>query len=251
MLAELLPATVSAVEAFEDAEAHLFPEEEAVIARAVDKRRREFTTARVCARAALSRLGITPVPVIPGPRGAPRWPDGVVGSMTHCEGYRAAAVAMRSDVLTIGLDAEPDAPLPVGVLQSIALPSEWDLVSRLSARSPMVNWDRLLFSAKETVYKAWFPLAGRWLDFTQARIEFDPEGGTFTATLLVPGPMIGQMPLTRFAGRWLNRRGFVLTAITMSAPAHPARGRDRPARESATPGPGGSQVPYTWNVNSE
>jgi enterobactin synthetase component D / holo-[acyl-carrier protein] synthase len=216
MLAELFPSTVSVVDSLADAEdAFLFPEEEAFIARAVDKRRREFTTARVCARAALSRLGIAPAPVVPGPRGAPRWPDGVVGSMTHCDGYRAAAVAMRREVLTVGLDAEPDAPLPEGVLRSIALPSELDLVAQLTSRSPLVHWDRLLFSAKETVYKAWFPLTGSFLDFMQARIDFDPVARTFTATLLVPGPMIEHTRLTDFHGRWLGWHGLVLTAVAL------------------------------------
>ena len=94
VLAALPPAGIAAVEAFDDdIPARLFPEEEALVARSVDKRRREFTTARRCAREALARLGVPPAPILPGERGAPRWPAGVVGSMTHCAGYRAAAVA--------------------------------------------------------------------------------------------------------------------------------------------------------------
>ena len=94
MIADILPSPVAAEEAFDDAgEVVLFPEEQAVIANAVDKRRLEFTTARACARVALGKLGLPPVPIVPGPRGAPRWPAGVVGSITHCAGYRACAVA--------------------------------------------------------------------------------------------------------------------------------------------------------------
>jgi len=92
--------------------APLFPEDERAVARAVGKRRREFATARFYARTALARLGLDPAPIVPGPRGEPGWPAGVVGSMTHCAGYRAAAVARAEDVLTIGVDAEPDEPLP-------------------------------------------------------------------------------------------------------------------------------------------
>src|SRR5262245_28830029 len=99
MIDELVPGAVTAVEAFVDPpDATLFPEEEAVVRAAVDKRRREFTTARVCARAALAKLGYPPIPILPGKRGAPTWPDGVVGSMTHCAGYRAAAVARATEV---------------------------------------------------------------------------------------------------------------------------------------------------------
>jgi hypothetical protein len=136
MIDELLPDTVSAVEAFADPpDAFLFPEEEAVVRNAVDKRRREFTTARVCARAALAKIGYPAAPILPGLRGSPGWPAGVVGSMTHCAGY-----------LTIRLD------------------------------------------------------------------------GTFTATLLVPGPTVAGSGLTGFEGRWLVRDGLALTAIVLPTP---------------------------------
>ncbi len=216
MLAELLPPEVAAVEAFGDLPAAaLFPAEEAFIARAVEKRRREFTTARTCARAALARLGLPPVAIMPGAGGAPQWPSGIVGSMTHCDGYRAAAVARVRDVLTLGLDAEPDAALPDGVLDAIALASERVGLAALASALPGPCWDRLLFSAKESVYKAWFPLTGRWLGFEQAAITFIPLTGAFSARLLVPGPVLDGRQLTGFTGRWLARDGLVLTAIAL------------------------------------
>ena len=188
----------------------LLPPERAVVARAVPKRRNEFGTVRWCARTALARLGVPPVPLLPGERGAPRWPDGIVGSMTHCDGYRAAAVAAAREVRTVGIDAEPAAPLPAGILEAIALPAEAAMVARLAAGDPAVHWDRLLFSAKESVYKAWFPVAGTFLEFHQAHLTFDPAGG-FSAALLVPGPF------RRFDGRWSQAGGIVLTAITVPA----------------------------------
>jgi len=224
VLAELLPPAVVAVEAYDDAAAvELFPEEQAFVARAVDKRRREFTTVRGCARQALAHLGYQPVPILPGERGAPQWPAGIVGTMTHCEGYRACALALDRDVRTLGLDAEPDEPLPEGVLEAIALTEELAMLRDLDARVAGVHWDRLLFSAKEAVYKAWFPLAGKWLDFSEARIAFDPDAGTFEATLLVPGPQTPEGPLAGFSGRWLSRRGLLLASIVVTAPA-PAGG---------------------------
>jgi 4'-phosphopantetheinyl transferase EntD len=204
---------VAAVEAFDDPpDAVLFPEEEAVVAAAVDKRRREFTTARVCARAALASLGLPATPILPGQRGAPGWPEGVVGSMTHCAGYRAAALAHDRDALTIGIDAEVHEALPVGVLDLVSLPAERARLRQLSADEPGVCWDRLLFSVKESVYKAWFPLTRTWLDFEEAEVTLDPSGG-FTAALLVPAPVPG------FSGRWLVRDGLLLTAIAAPAVA--------------------------------
>jgi 4'-phosphopantetheinyl transferase EntD len=211
VIEEILPAAVAAVEAFDDPpDALLYPEEEAVVARAVDKRQREFTSARVCARAALATLGLPPAPILPGQRGAPGWPNGVVGSMTHCSGYRAAALAHARDVLTIGIDAEVHEALPAGVLDLVSVPDERPRLRRLAADEPAVCWDRLLFSAKEAVYKAWFPLTRAWLDFTEADLTLHRSGG-FSARLLVPGPVSG------FEGRWLVRDGLLLTAIAVPA----------------------------------
>ena len=223
MIGEILPATVAFAEAFADPpDVVLFPEEEALLVRAVEKRRREFGTARHCARTALGALGVPPAPILPGEAGAPQWPAGIVGSITHCAGYRAAVVARAHDVLTIGIDAEPDQSLPGEVLALVSRPDERARLADLASAAPGVSWDRLLFSAKESVYKAWFPLARRWLGFADADITINPEDGTFDARLLVPGPVVGGTALAGLAGRWLARDGVILTAITVpGAPSAP------------------------------
>lgn len=215
MIEELLPAGVRSAEAFTDPpEVTLFPEEEALIARARDKRRREFTTGRWCAHQALSRLGVPPVPLLRGERGAPKWPAGVVGSITHCTGYRAAVVARTEQVHTVGIDAEPHGPLPDKVLGVVSLAEEQADIARLSAEHPGTHWDRILFSCKETVYKAWFPVTSRWLGFEDARIEL--ADGTFTAHLRSEGAELGGRPLTAFTGRWLVRDDLVISAIAVT-----------------------------------
>jgi 4'-phosphopantetheinyl transferase EntD len=214
VLAELLPASVHAVEVFDDPpEARLLPEEEAYVARAVEARRREFTTGRHCARVALGRLGVTPTAITRGELGAPGWPEGVVGSITHCAGYRAAAVARVADLITIGIDAEPNEPLPDRVLDIVALPPERAMVAALASSVPDVAWDRLLFSAKESIYKAWAPLTGTFLDFDGADIAFDPEAGTFIARLLKPGASLVGGAHGELAGRFVVRDGLAVTAI--------------------------------------
>lgn len=216
MIRAILPSEVVAEEAFGDLPGvTLFPDEEAVIARAVDKRRNEFTTVRGCARAALARLGLPPAPIVPGLRGAPQWPPNVVGSMTHCAGYRAAAVARDGDVVTIGLDAEPHDALPAGVLGAVASDEEQARLAALAAARPGVYWDRMLFCVKESVYKAWFPLTLRWLGFEDARVDIDPDGQTFTARLLVEGPVVNGAVLSGFEGRWLVSDGLIVTAIVI------------------------------------
>ena len=100
------------------------PEEEPLIAKSVAKRRNEFITVRHCARIALGELGVPAAPILKGDKGEPCWPDGIVGSLTHCTGYRGEVVGRTGAVRSVGIDAEPHDVLPHGVLDSISLPAE-------------------------------------------------------------------------------------------------------------------------------
>ena len=222
LIGRILPAGVVAAELFDDPPGLApHPQEEALIARAVDKRRREFIGARHCARQAMQRLGVDPAPVLKGERGVPVWPNGVVGSLTHCDGYRGAVLGYSLQVRSVGIDAEPHDVLPDGVLPAVSLEQERDW---LAGTDGDVHWDRLLFCAKEATYKAWFPLTGRWLGFDDAHITFvrdDTAAGTvasgsFRSRLLVPGDTRSGAPVSAFDGRWLVADGLVLTAIAVS-----------------------------------
>jgi 4'-phosphopantetheinyl transferase EntD len=213
VIERILPLSIATAEEFGDAPtARIFPEEQAIVAGAVASRQREFSTARMCAHRALAGLGVPPSPVLRGPGSAPRWPAGVSGSITHCPGYRAVAVGRTEEFLSIGIDAEPDEVLPNGaLLNMIARDAERARLAELAAQRPGVSWDRLLFCAKESVYKTWFPLARRWLGFKSADIEIDADGGGFAVQVLVPGP------LSRLHGRWLAEQGLLLAAIAYPA----------------------------------
>ncbi|WP_234444601.1 4'-phosphopantetheinyl transferase family protein [Streptomyces sp. NRRL F-525] len=222
LLSGLLPVGVVVAEARGDeAAGPVHPEEAAQVGSASVARRREFLTTRSCARRALAALGQAPGPIPVGPHREPCWPAGFVGSLTHCDGYRAAAVARASDVWTLGIDAEPDGPMPEGVLRHIALPAERRMVAELTVAEPDVHWDRLLFSAKESLYKAWFPRARRWLDFLDAELTFAAGRPTFTARVLQPG----RLPFDLAPGRWARRDGLLLTAVSIATP--PVRGAAR------------------------
>jgi 4'-phosphopantetheinyl transferase EntD len=200
MIERLLPPHVVAVEAFADdpppAGSPVFASEVALVAGAVPARRAEFLTTRRCAHDALARLGVPPAPILSGPAREPVWPAGVAGSLTHCDGYRAAAVARGGFV---GIDAEEYEPLPPEVRDVV--------IGGPPGGDPLL--DRVVFSAKEALYKAWFPRTGRWLDFTDARIDLDPAAGTFTAHVSLADP--GFPPVVD--GRFLVGRDLVLTAI--------------------------------------
>jgi 4'-phosphopantetheinyl transferase EntD len=214
MLSAILPVGIACAEAVGDfPETVLFPEELEAIDRAVLKRRREFAAGRALARAALARLGIAPTALPRSASREPQWPPGIVGSITHCEGYCAAAVARARCVASIGIDAEPHAHLPAGVLDRVTMPDERPWIA--ARMGDAICWDRLLFSAKESLFKAWFPLERQWLDFTDASIEFETGRLAFRASLHRPPPGT-RVDSGEFVGRFLVRDGHVLTCVTVS-----------------------------------
>ncbi|MEH0418326.1 4'-phosphopantetheinyl transferase family protein [Streptomyces sp. B21-083] len=221
LLRGLFPSGVEAVDDFGDsgpaAAMALHPEEVGLINQVLAERRREFTTVRGCARLALTALGLPAAPLLPGHRGAPRWPEGAVGSMTHCQGYRAAAVGHAFRFRALGIDAEPDEPLPRAVAAKVMSPEERARLTRMTSHDATIAWDRLLFCVKETVYKVWSPLAGSWLGYEDADVQLRPDG-TFTARILVPARTADGVRLEgleTLTGRWRAARGLLLSAIAL------------------------------------
>jgi 4'-phosphopantetheinyl transferase EntD len=216
MMELCLPSGVVVVEAFDDVPGEpVFPGEESFIENAVEKRRREFVTARRCAREALASLGQAPGPIGVGPSREPQWPAGLVGSITHTKGFRAAAVAPQSVVASIGIDAEQNEPLPDGVEKFVSVEGELEMLAALTCARPDVRWGRLLFSAKEAIYKAWYPLTNRWLGFDDVRLMINPSG-RFEATLIVNDSRADIGPtLSQFLGRFAVTRDLISTAVTV------------------------------------
>jgi 4'-phosphopantetheinyl transferase EntD len=217
LLSGVVPSPVASAELYGDPpELTPLPEEEPLIARSVAKRRNEFITVRYCARQALGELGLPPVPILKGDKGEPCWPDGVVGSLTHCEGFRGAVVGRSAEVRSVGIDAEPHGVLPNGVLDAISLPAERSELVGLPAG---LHWDRILFCAKEATYKTWYPLTHRWLGFEDAHVTFSVDatgvGGAFESRILIDPAAESGPPLTALSGRWSVDKGLVLTAIVL------------------------------------
>ena len=217
LISTVLSGSVVAAELYTDPpELSPLPDEEPLIARSVAKRRNEFVTVRHCARMALGELGVPPAPILKGDKGEPCWPDGVVGSLTHCDGYRGAVVGRVSEVRSVGIDAEPHGVLPGGVLDAVSLPAER---SELAAMPDGLHWDRILFCAKEATYKAWYPLTRRWLGFEDAHIVFDVDSdgntGEFVSQILIDPSAPSGPPLQTLSGRWSVSDGLALTAIVL------------------------------------
>ena len=215
MMRSLLPPAVVVVEAEPEMwEAPLLPEEARLVARALPRRRREFTAGRACARLGLSRLGFPPAPLLSGPDRAPIWPQGAVGSITHSAGYCAAAVARESEVRGLGIDAEANQPLPEGVAELVCTASEQAWAA--TAPGNEINWPTLIFSAKESVYKAWHAVTSQWLGYLDAELSVDCGSGAFEARLLVPAPAALGSGFESFRGSFAAAPAHLFTAVCVA-----------------------------------
>jgi 4'-phosphopantetheinyl transferase EntD len=145
----------------------LWPEEIPAFTSSIDKVRRASGAARIVARQLLRRLGRPECALPRGSGGAPTWPRGITGSLAHDSSVAVAAVGMCSDMDGIGIDIEPAESLPTELLGLVATPRE---------RLTIDNYDpyggRLLFVAKEAVYKAVYPLDRTFLDHHDVEINF-------------------------------------------------------------------------------
>lgn len=193
--------------------------EQRIVRHAVPLRKSDFGDARWCAHEALRQWGIAAAssPVLRGLKGMPLFPEGVVGSLSHTEGLRAALVGPDERWRSLGIDVERAVPLPAGVLHSVTSPSErWHLEREAADGIDPEVLGTVLFSAKECVYKSWFPLAGRFLDFDGAEVQLSvghrsgrhagEVQGTWVARLLAE-----PTPVDEIHGSWVVRDGYVAT----------------------------------------
>ncbi len=219
MISEILPAVVASAEAFGDPpDAALFPAEEALIARAVPERRTEFATGRHCARTALGALGHGAGADPAGPGAVRRsGRPGIVGSITHCAGYRAAAVARASEVITIGLDAEPAQWLPAEVLGLVALPDERDRLRDLARRGARRLLGPAAFQRQgirlQGLVSAGPPLAR----LCRRGYHHKRRRRHLRGAAAGRGARVSGVPPAGFTGRWIIAEGMILTAITVLA----------------------------------
>lgn len=205
------PAVVVEVASNELRLDELYPDERTHIAGSVPKRQAEFATARMCIRRALARLRRSPCSLVPYDDRSPRWPSGVIGTITHSGSVCAIAIAEASAVTSIGLDIEGASPLKADLEEAVCTPNErrWITDNHPGARG---QWAKLIFSAKEAFYKCHYPVRKVFLDFQDVELAVEPESETFVATILGRSDW-AEVPRVR--GRWSYGGGFVITACTL------------------------------------
>lgn len=129
--------------------------------------------ARTCARYVFSEYNIARSEILSDIYGKPVWPEGVIGSLSHCEGCVGAAIGYTNYYQSIGIDIEENYFLPAEIIYFSLFDNEITTINKLKNNDPTVAWDRLLFSAKEAVYKA-ISYAGDTISFTDIEISLLP-----------------------------------------------------------------------------
>jgi len=221
-LKSLFPAEVVYAELTgESALEPLFAEEAAHVARAVDKRKREFTLGRSCARQALGALGIAAQPLVPNADRSVRWPAEAWGSVTHTEGFCAAVAALRTHVAGLGIDAEMRGRVTEKLWSHVATQGEIAWFRSAPSEREAAERATLLFSAKEAFYKAQFCVSETFVGFHEVELTFDELGG-FVVTVVSD---IAQAFAAgaELRGRYAFLREHVLTGLVIPAPGSLAR----------------------------
>lgn len=214
---ELLPPSIvleeSAPERFGDDLRELTEGEAALMARAVAKRRREYTAGRVLARRAAAKLGLGPIELLPMDDRSPGWPDGVVGSITHTRGHVAVALARAAAYRGVGLDVEQAEPLKHRL---------WDMICTEEDRAMLARHDepersrlaKIVFSAKEAAYKAQFAITEQFLGFSAMHIALDLSERRFVATFRQEAGDAFR-PGDTLSGRFVRTERLVATAVVI------------------------------------
>lgn len=188
-------------------EAWLHPDERRAIAGATLARRADYATARACARSALAQLGAAPGPIAMGPDRAPCWPVGFIGSIAHGGGLCAALAAPSRAVAGVGLDLEPATPLPAELEPRLCTVAERGQLDQ--AEAERLTEAKLLFAAKEALFKCHTSRTGMRPDFGAVPVRLDRAAGRFT-------PEEGET----IVGRFVVVAGLVITlAVWQHQPA--------------------------------
>ena len=134
-------------------------------------RKEHYRSGRICAGEVLSKLGTRGQPVLRDPQTRePLWPEGISGAITHSGNWAAAAAGKTSDVLGIGIDLEDlERQVDSRISRHVCIPEEQKWLQECGEDFLEQNL-KIIFSAKESIFKAFFPYTRTYLHFHDARI---------------------------------------------------------------------------------
>ncbi|HUR39536.1 MAG TPA: 4'-phosphopantetheinyl transferase superfamily protein [Verrucomicrobiae bacterium] len=196
----------------------LLPAEWKALGKVTPERARQFAAGRVCARRAAAKLGVTELPIAVREDRRPHWPESLVGSITHTDGFCAAAVGLRQRFVAIGIDAERLGAVTPDIWGKVLSPEEERTVKavRPAFRDSLAT---LIFSTKEAFYKCQYQVTGQWLEFRDVAVDFLGRNVGVESCSIRPLRSVqlfekgGRPAIVRFT----ITRGIVLSAMTITA----------------------------------
>lgn len=194
-------------------EGEIYPEEHGCIANVVAKRYREFTAGRLCAREVLKKLGVDNFPLLVGDNREPLWPPGIVGSISHCRDNCVVVASRDTPIVGLGVDVEDSAPLGTEIKSLVCRKSEEQWVIDVS-KPGCIDWAKIIFSAKESVYKCLFPLNNIYMDFKEVKITFNLQKNEFSIDLF-NREMAQFVESYTMIGRFSHTNEYVYTSVEL------------------------------------
>ncbi len=153
----------------------LWPEEEVAAMRMTRKRRNEFAAGRASARSAMADIGLPQTAIPMGPDRAPIWPFGLKGSISHCDRAAVALVSHGDQIQSLGVDIEEDHPLDRSIWDTV-LTTEEQVGLAAYPKSVRGIFAKQMFSAKEAVFKAQYPITKKFLSFRDVTLTKNRQG---------------------------------------------------------------------------
>ncbi len=188
--------------------AEVWPEERAAVERAVAKRKNEYFATRHLARQALEELAIPKSAILNNDDRSPRWPSGIVGSLSHTDSWCAVALTRPScGIRSLGIDLERLGSVSPEIAQRILSERELRLSNTEEAS--------LRFSAKEAFYKAVYPFVRRYVGFSEVEIEIAANARTFEV-LVVAEQLRSELQAMRIGGFYATHSGLCCAAVIVS-----------------------------------
>lgn len=216
---DLLPPGIAAAELTGAGDpALLLANERKSLGRVAPIRAREFTAGRLCARAAVERFGIIDFPISARDDHRPEWPPCLIGSITHNDGFSAAAVGERRRFRAIGIDAERIGRVTCELWNHVFLSTEMNWLKRLPVPE-QAKVATLLFSAKEAFYKCQYEITEQWLEFRDVTVQcydWELDCGSFTVRP-ASNVSIFENDSEPLMGRFAVRDDLMLTAMAIAA----------------------------------
>jgi len=189
------------------------PIEKTLIQNASESRKIEFLNGRQCAHYALTKLGQNSTEaILIGKNREPIWPDNIVGSITHCDGYCAVAVAFSSNINCLGIDAELNTKFSDKLLSTTQTDNEITTNKELENRSSDICINKLVFSAKESFFKLIFPYIKCYLNFKDVEISVNMKLKTFSV-LILNVDMVNKIKFSLLHGKFIYNSTHIVTCI--------------------------------------